>query len=139
MNYVPPYTEAVLAACKGIRQELGQYVATFKGYPVKQSVSERHDIDTTGAPAGGSTSGPGITIEWQKGPVGRGAGQSEATGALPEGVIQAAIGRLQWLSTTRFKARELSLAITKLEEALHWLQALEDDRERRGISGTNAV
>lgn len=106
---------------------------------MKQQISERHDIDTTGAPAGGQTTGLGIQIDWQKGPLGRDGARKDPNGAFVEGVVQAAIGRLEHYQSTRFKCRENALAITKLEEALHWLQSRTDDRERRGIEGTNAV
>lgn len=33
--------------------------------------------------------------------------------------------------------RENSLAITKLEEAIHWLEARTKDRQSRGVEGTN--
>ncbi len=97
-----------------------------------QNLAEKHDVDSTGAPAGGQTSGPGILIDWQNGPVGQ-------SGAFVETVVQAAINRLLQFQSTRFKCREYSIAITKMEEAIHWLQARTSDRERRGIDGTNAV
>ncbi len=36
-----------------------------------------------------------------------------------------------------FPCRENSLAITKLEESLHWLEARKKDRETRGVEGYN--
>ena len=36
----------------------------------------------------------------------------------------------------KFPCRENSLAITKVEEALHWLQARTEDRTDRGVEGT---
>lgn len=36
-----------------------------------------------------------------------------------------------------FPCRENSLAITKLEEAIHWLNARTKDRESRGVEGKN--
>jgi hypothetical protein len=36
-----------------------------------------------------------------------------------------------------YATRETSLAITKLEEALHWLAARTADRVRRGVEGTS--
>lgn len=35
----------------------------------------------------------------------------------------------------RFPCRENSCAITKLDEALHWLKARTADREKRGVEG----
>jgi hypothetical protein len=37
----------------------------------------------------------------------------------------------------QFPCRENSIAITKLEEALHWLNARKKDREGRGVEGYN--
>lgn len=33
-------------------------------------------------------------------------------------------------------SRETALAITKLDEAFHWLRARREDREQRGVEGT---
>jgi hypothetical protein len=106
---------------------------------MKQKITERHDKDENGNPAGGKTEGIGIAIEWQNGPLGRGADRKEPNGAFVEGVIQAAIGRLQFFqSDRRFSCRENALAITKLEEALMWLQKRTEDREAREVEGTHA-
>ena len=37
----------------------------------------------------------------------------------------------------KFPCRENSLAITKLEEALHWIEARTKDREKRLVEGTS--
>ena len=82
-----------------------------------QNLSERHDVEPlTGAPAGGLTTGPGLSIAWAKGAADGGAAQVET-------VIQAAINRLMQHQSTGSKCREYSIAITKMEEAIHWLQA----------------
>lgn len=36
-----------------------------------------------------------------------------------------------------FPCRENALAVTKLEEALHWLEHRRKERERRGVEGTS--
>jgi len=38
---------------------------------------------------------------------------------------------------TKFPCRENALAITKLEESLHWLDARKKDREKREVEGLN--
>lgn len=93
----------------------------------------------TGNPAGGTTVGLGIDIRWQAGPLGRGDDRKLPNGAFVEGVILAALDRLQFYQSTKFSCRENALAITKLEEALHWLQHRTEDRERRGVEGTHEV
>ncbi len=37
----------------------------------------------------------------------------------------------------KFPCRQNSLAITKLDEALHWLTDRRNDREKRGVEGTS--
>ena len=98
--------------------------------------------DDNGNPLGGKVLGRGINIEWQSGPLGRGEDRQQPNGAFVEGVIAAAHQRLLYYQTAtngRFRCRENSLAITKLEEALHWLQARTEDREQRGVEGTHEL
>lgn len=94
-------------------------------------------VDDADNPAGGLVTGEGMSICWQKGPLGRGAGRKEPNGAFVEGVIAAAIQRIQWYQSTRFSCRENALAITKLEEALHWLESRTARRESEGTEGTH--
>lgn len=98
-----------------------------------QIVREEHRVDENGNPAGGTTDGIGFAIEWQNGPF-MGTDETQ-TGAVVEGVIEAVLGRLEWYQSTKFKCRENALAITKLEEALHWMRHRQMDRKRRGVQG----
>jgi hypothetical protein len=105
-----------------------------------QDIKSTHELDDNRNPAGGCTSGLGITIQWQDGPLGCGEKRQPPNGAFVEGVIAAAIDRLQFYQTAsdgKFKCRENALAITKLEEALHWMEHRTRDRERRGVEGEN--
>ena len=102
---------------------------------MRQYITEEHQTDEHDNPTGGATRGTGIEIRWQDGPLGRGPDRKEPNGAFVEGVIQAAIGRLQFYNDSKFRCRENSLAITKLEEALHWLDSRTRDREVRQVEG----
>ena len=104
---------------------------------MNQAIKEKHEVDKDGYPAGGLTTGTGIEIHWQDGPLGRGAARKEPNGAFVEGVIKAVIGRIQFYQSGKFGCRENALAITKLEEALHWLGHRTADRERRDVEGTH--
>ncbi|MGH3283058.1 MAG: hypothetical protein ACRDNW_28560 [Trebonia sp.] len=104
---------------------------------MQQVITQQHDLDPDGNPAGGFSRGSGIDIRWQNGPLGRGANRQEPNGAFVEGVIQAARGRLQHYQLGKFACRENALALTKLEEALHWLNHRTADREDRGVEGTH--
>lgn len=105
---------------------------------MRSAITEEHDVDDQGRPAGGLTTGRGFVIEWQKGPlVGESGLRLQPNGAFVEDIISAALGRLQHYQGSEFACRENSLAITKLEEALHWLDSRTRDREARGVEGTH--
>ncbi len=92
--------------------------------------------DSQGNPTGGGVEGKGLSISWQNGPLGR--PPKPATGAFAEDVIEAVRQRLEFYQTAsggKFACRENALAITKLEEALHWLTARRMEREARGVQG----
>lgn len=97
-------------------------------------------VDAQGNPTGGYAEGTGFRIDWQDGPLGRGEDRAEPNGAFVETVIAAVVQRIEFYQTAtnrRFACRENALAITKLEEALHWLQHRTAAREARGVEGTH--
>ena len=104
-----------------------------------QTIESRHATDAGGNPAGGVTTGKGISIQWQDGPLRENGVVREPNGAFVEGVIAAAIDRLEFYQSSKFKCRENALTITKLEEALHWCNHRTAKREERGVEGTHAV
>lgn len=95
--------------------------------------------DENGNPKGGYVKAIGIDIEWQNGPLGRDEKRIGPNGAFVETVIQAALQRLEYYQKSKFNCRENALAITKLEEALHWLQSRTAKREQRKVEGTHEV
>lgn len=103
-----------------------------------QTFTAVNTLDQIGNPAGGSVDGVGLSIQWQNGPLGRGAERIAPNGAFVETVIAAAIQRIEHYNGTQFRCRENSLAITKLEEALHWLNHRTARREAEGTEGTHA-
>ena len=97
----------------------------------------QNDNDSNGSPAGGFASGTGIKISWQDGPLGRGETRKDPNGAFVETVIDIARQRIQYYQDSKFKCRENAIAITKLEEALLWLNKRTQDREARSVEGTH--
>lgn len=95
--------------------------------------------DSDGNPAGGSVRGLGISIDWQDGPLGNGPSRKLPNGAFVEDVLWAVLQRLKFFQESKFKCRENSLAITKIEEALHWLDHRTQDRIARGVEGGHSV
>lgn len=96
----------------------------------------RHWNDENGNPGGGCTYGIGVSIIWQKGPLGRGAERKEPTGAFVEDVIWAAIDRLEYYQDSPFACDENEKAINHLNAARNRLTERTADREARGVEGT---
>jgi len=100
----------------------------------------QNQIDKDGNPTGGSVEGVGLRVDWQDGPLGR--PPKPATGAFVDDVIEVARQRLEFYqkaSNGKFACRQNAIAITKLEEALHWLWARRMERETRGVQGEHKV
>lgn len=106
---------------------------------MQQKFEAINNKDAAGNPAGGSASSVGISIGWQDGPLGRGENRKQPNGAFVETVIAIAKQRIEFYQDGQFRCRENALAITKLEEALHWLQHRTNERERREVEGTHTA
>jgi hypothetical protein len=73
-----------------------------------------------------------VEIQWQDGVI----GDVGINGTQVENVLAVCVARLEYLRTLK-SDRYTSLAITKVEEAIHWLNARTANREARGVEGTN--
>ena len=79
----------------------------------------------------------GLTIEFQKGPL-------QETGGIPNGLSNEALlaiveDRLVGFQSGKYACRENAIALTKLQEAMMWLQKRTRDRVARGVEGTSVV
>lgn len=63
---------------------------------------------------------------------------SELAGTTLEEMLRVSIARLNDLNN-RFPCRENSLAITKMEEALMWLNKRTENRIARGVEGQHVA
>lgn len=107
-----------------------------------QEIVSSNDVDQHGTPTGGTSSGLGINIRWQNGPLGRGPERKQPNGAFVEGVILAAIQRLEFFqraSGGKFACEENERAIEHLDIALGYLEKRTIRREAAGIEGTHAA
>lgn len=104
---------------------------------MKQDMKIENWLDENENPAGGFVSSTGLRIDWQNGPLGRGEDRKEPNGAFVETVIYAVIERIKFYQLGKFNCRENALALTKLEEALHWLESRTQRREIQDVEGTN--
>jgi len=103
------------------------------------AIDEQHVTDMHGNPAGGTTSSVGMVINWQDGPLGRNGERQEPNGAFVEGVIAAAIGRLEYYQHSKFHCVENAVALGHLRAALEVLKERTRGREARQVEGTHAV
>jgi hypothetical protein len=73
-------------------------------------------------------------LTFHQGPM---TGAADLSGITNEALLVVVLDRLREWQKSPTACRENALAITKLEEALHWLRARFVDRELRGVLGTN--
>lgn len=90
--------------------------------------------DWTRAPDGSNARGV-WDIQFQKGPI----NEAGANGLTQEVLLAIVIDRLKAFQAGPFSCRENALALTKLEEAQHWLLARTRGRMLRGVEGTTAA
>ena len=95
-----------------------------------------HEYIVVVAPAEGEEIGldnPYAKVNFQKGPI----KENGVNGCHNEDLIAIVLDRLYSLNQGDFKCRENSIAITKLEEAMMWLNRRALDRRSRGVEGTS--
>ena len=96
-----------------------------------------NEFDGSDNPAGGWVQGKGLEIHWEDGPLGRGDERREPSGASVEAVVMAVIERMEFYQSSRLRCPENARTITRLQEAVHWMTHRTQDRELRGVEGTN--
>ena len=106
-----------------------------------QGFFEEHWVDSNGNPAGGVSTGRGMTLSWQNGPLGTigTTGRRDPNGAFVEDVIQAVIGRIEFYQASRFACEENADALIALRIAANRLDDRTKDREARVVERTHAV
>ena len=97
----------------------------------------KHYTDNDGNPADGYTTGTDFHIEWQDGPLNEDTPRNGTF--VEEEVVHAVIDRIQFYQDSKFVCRENALVITKLEEAIHWMNHRTAERMRRGVEGSHEV
>lgn len=75
------------------------------------------------------------TILFQNGPI----NEVGVNGITQEVLLAIVADRLRSFQAGPFACRENALALTKIEEAQHWLQQRTIARMRRGVEGTHTV
>jgi hypothetical protein len=72
-------------------------------------------------------------VRFQNGPI----KEHGVNGCHQEDLLAIVIDRLQHFQRGPYACRENALALTKIEEALHWLNHRTNQRIARGIEGTS--
>jgi hypothetical protein len=72
-----------------------------------------------------------VVLSFQNGPI----NEVGVNGITQEVLLAVVADRLRSFQAGPFACRENALALTKVEEAMHWLQKRTMDRMRRGVEG----
>lgn len=120
-------------------------------YNINPNIGANNKLDENENPTGGEVSlhvtkngdeeFPALIINWQDGPRGDAVTKQldEPNGAFVEDVLWAALQRLEFFNNSKFRCRENSIAITKIEEALFVLKDRQLSRTDRGVEGSHEV
>ncbi len=92
-------------------------------------------VDVPGMSEPANANGEQIRIFFQNGPI----STDGINGGTHEALMAVIIDRLQCFQKGPYACRENAIALTKIEEALHWLQQRTITRMRRGVEGTHKV
>ena len=76
-----------------------------------------------------------VVIRFQNGPI----NEVGVNGLTHEVLLSIVADRLRSFQAGPFSCKENACALTKIEEAQHWLQSRTLARMRRGVEGTHAV
>lgn len=93
-------------------------------------------FDASGNPSYVDSMHPNVALlVFQNGPI----PQAGVNGITQEALLAIVIDRLRSFQAGPYACRENALALTKLEEALHWLHHRTRLRELRGVEGTHSI
>ena len=76
-----------------------------------------------------------VPILFQNGPI----PDVGVNGVTQEALIAICIDRLQGFQSGKFSCRENAIAMTKIEEAVYWLEHRTKGRVERGVEGTHEL
>lgn len=92
-------------------------------------------VETALLPAGHEHGPAHAIIHFQNGPI----KEAGVNGCHHEDLLAIVIDRLRAFQAGQYACRENALALTKIEEALHWLNHRTAERQRRGVEGTHTA
>ena len=115
---------------------------TVRDKPGAGNACHRYDItgfDTAKNPSASDRDGykasfSRCVVLFQNGPI----SEAGVNGISGEALLAIVIDRLKSFQSGPYACRENALALTKLEEAMHWLLHRTRERVARGVEGTSA-
>ena len=112
---------------------MGQQAMDGSPAVVEIHYSRKFAVTNPNAPQLVPPSEPYARIKFQCGPI----AEVGINGCSIEDVIDVLAPRLEGFQRGSFRCRENALAITKLEEAKHWLLERTRKRQEQGVEGYN--
>lgn len=100
--------------------------------PGQGNANHLYEIGWGSGPDDLSPTNPTV-ISFQNGPI----GESGVNGISGEALLAIVEDRLLGFQSGQYACRENAIALTKLQEAMMWLQKRTRDRMARGVEGTN--
>lgn len=88
-----------------------------------------------GLPLGENTPMTNVPLSFQNGAI----AEVGVNGITNEALVAVLIDRMRGFQAGKYSCRENALALTHLEDALHWLQHRTRQRQLRGVEGTMAI
>lgn len=76
-----------------------------------------------------------LPVRFQNGPI----GEAGVNGISQEALLAIVCDRLESFQKGPYSCRENAIALTKIQEAMHWLHHRTRERSQRGVEGTSAV
>lgn len=76
-----------------------------------------------------------VNLTYQNGPI----KEVGTNGITEQSLLAVIIDRMQCFQKGPYSCRENAIALTKLEEALHWMEHRTKARQSRGVEGTHEV
>lgn len=89
----------------------------------------------TNQSAGAYNDETGLVLLFQNGPI----KEVGTNGVTQEMLLAILIDRMEGFQKGQYACRENAIALTKLQEAMHWLGHRTAQRVARGVEGTHAV
>lgn len=83
----------------------------------------------------GKSGAESVLIEFQDGPI----AEAGVNGLTHEALLAIVADRLRSFQAGPYSCKANACALTKIEEAQHWLQQRTLERMRRGVEGTHAL